>query len=154
MNKGNKILMSMAITTVLSAAPGNQSFADIETHDPAYLAIYRTTSGELAHESLASADALVEIARTNGSIQVWVAFDVPVELVPERRTTSVRKAEKKATKAAFKAHIRPLLKQGLALEYSLLNANGAPGCMVTVTAEGLLTLIDNRRIIQIIAATS
>lgn len=113
--------------------------------DEVGLVVYRDSSGVLTEQSRKNLRSLVRKANYDGTITVWVVFNMPFQADPMLRSPEIVAAESEAKKAAYAAHIVPLINHGLAYE---LDANSellieAPGTMLSVRAGGLQLLARN-----------
>lgn len=137
-----KILVGL-LAIVLSPAyadPSNTYFDGLEN---AY--VFRDAKGNLTPRSRKGLKLLREAARENGTVMIWVSFDLPFQADPELRVPEVVEREAAARAAMIEQVILPLSKS-ISLIETPDDLRGAPGCMVLASARGVSALARDKRV--------
>lgn len=114
------------------------------THAEEQLFAYRDSSGRFTDSSELNLQEMHHIASIEETITVWVNFDISFQGNPELRTPDVVAREKRDLKLAIRSVIEPLEDSGDAHQLPVPGeAPQVPGCMVEITAAGLIALTQN-----------
>jgi hypothetical protein len=110
------------------------------------LVVFRGLDGKLTQESVSSLRELRTLAAREGSVHIWVDFDIPFQGNPDLRTPEVVAEEARLRAEAIREIIVPLERRRLVQRVSMPVETGAPGCLVNATPAGLTQLAKNPRV--------
>lgn len=100
---------------------------------------YRDVDGKFTETSVIGLRDLENAAIRNGSVGVWVTFNMVFEGTPALRTPSVIQSEAEEKARLIEQVIKPIGRNAIVLE-TPQGLEEAPGCLVNVTAQGLKRL--------------
>ena len=107
--------------------------------------VYRGVDGKLSPTSKQNLHVLKKAARKEGSIKIWIAFEMNFQPNPALRTPEVELAESTVKASLISEIVEPLANDALLLP-TPNGLGGAPGCMVKVTEQGIIGLMESEKI--------
>jgi len=132
-----KKIISMAILSVLFVGLAQSNDG---------LAVYRGLDGEITAQSRSNLNTLIDIAKQQGTVTVWVDFAIEFQADPALRTPEVVAIEEAQRDDYIEEHIIPLVHQGKAIRIVLDPVPMAPGCMLEIDQSGLKKLAADAQI--------
>lgn len=111
------------------------------------LSVYRGPDGEHTPRSIQNLKELKALAKSHGTISVWVDFGIYFEGNPELRTPQQVADEIAAREKAFAEIVAPIIAKGRAVVVELPEPRTpAPGYLLEVDHQGLKALAKNSRV--------
>lgn len=110
------------------------------------LSVHRDLLGSLTKESVRNLRTLIQVARKDGPVRVWVDFGIEFQPIPELRTPKVIANEQAQKRRYIAAHIQPIIEAGHATVVLFRPRPQAPGIMLMVDARALAMLGRNEHI--------
>jgi len=130
----------LALTFLAAQAPASES-----------LIFYRNPNGVLGDDSRANAKVMLEIAREQGHITVWVTLDFEFNFYMEHMTPNEIAEQNAAVADSFEEVLTPLVRRRQVWHPPSGPHIRGPGCTVRANERGLIALLRNERLIQIVA---
>ena len=112
-------------------------------------AFYRNAQGHVSEESERQGRLMMQFARRNGQITLWLVLRYPYNVNVEAMTPDEVVEQERQVATGFDDILNPLLERGHAWHPSFGPVIKGPGCTVRATEEGLNSLLADKRIIQI-----
>ncbi len=116
------------------------------------LVFYRDTNGHVTEQSRVNARLLMQIAREQGSVTLWLTLDFPYNIYPDQMTAEEIAAQDEEVERRMTAILQPLIRRRQVQYLDLEQVKFGPTYGVSATPSGLVRLLRDDRILQISGA--